>query len=94
MMHPEGTRLHPSVESEFFKGVQIGKCYRYNDHYYLFDDVKETAEAYGVHIKYCKPGTPEYKKFGCFAFKVIQSRTTKKIKKEKFTFDINNLVSN
>lgn len=93
MMHPEGTRLHPSVESEFFKGVQIGKCYRYNDNYYLFDDVKETAEAYGVCIKYCKPGTPEYKRFGCFAFKVMHPYETKKPTK-KVTFDINNLVLN
>jgi len=94
--------LTPSCEHNFFERCKAGKVYTYFHSYYMIECVRTLANKKGVIIEYCKPGTPEYKQYGCFAFKVLHNpingttvlTVPKKTKKIKHKFNIDNLVLN
>ena len=63
--------LKRSTESQqFFDEMEIGDLFEYSMDTYLFSDIEKIAERFGTKIKYCTPGTQDYKTFGCFVCKI------------------------
>lgn len=100
MLIRQGYLVTPENETLFFKFCTPGHVYTYDEDYYLWEDIKKAAEYHGVPIEYCRPGSPEYKTYGCFAFKVLEDTSKTKMRKseilkeEKFKFNVDNLVLN
>jgi len=63
-------KLTAAYTSTFFPKLKVGEVFTYSQ---VFDlkSVKKIADAFGVTIEYCAPGSEEYKNFGCFACKVV-----------------------
>jgi len=55
--------------NRFFKSLKPGEIFNFSDGY-SFREIKSIGERRNVRITYCKPGTPEYEKYGCFTAKV------------------------
>jgi len=62
----------------FFEKLIPGDIFEYQMDDFLYSDVEDLAEHHGVEIKYCPPGTPEYKEYGCFVCEVVKTLTSDK----------------
>ena len=83
--------LTKSKESqEFFDNLSVGDIFEYSMDSYLYSDVEVVAEKHGVYITYCKPGTSDYKVFGCFICEIIGHKKEKP--KELFKFNPEELM--
>ena len=64
--------LTKSKESQkFFDDLLVGDIFEYSMDAYLYSDIEAVAEIFGVIVKYCTPGTQDYKEFGSFVCEVI-----------------------
>lgn len=62
-------RLNHLNESTFFdQPFHKREVCRYAMSHFLYRDVQKLAERKGVIIDYCRPGTEEYKIYGCNCF--------------------------
>jgi hypothetical protein len=59
----------------FFAMCAVGEVCTYSEAF-DFNTVKRMAREHGVLVRYCEPGTVEYKEFGCFNFLVIGKTLT------------------
>jgi len=77
----------------FFKKMLEGDIFEYQMENFLYSDVEDLAEHHGVEIKYCPPGTSQYKEYGCFVCEVVKSLTSDKEEaKVLLKFDPNELM--
>jgi len=83
-------------EQRFFSQVVQGKTYRYNSYQYLYRDVEEVAERYGVKINYNNSTTSKYFRYGSYNFTVVSvtpSPDIPEISKDPVLFDIKELAT-
>ena len=77
-------RLTRRNEDSFFKqDFERDELFTSDFDWFLASDVKKLALKNKITILYCKPGTSEYKKYGCTTFKVISTKKTRKKKEQK-----------
>lgn len=54
----------------FFSRLKVGDVFTYSGSF-LPEDVSKRGKEVGLNIKYCAPGTKEYKEHGAMTCKVI-----------------------
>ncbi len=73
-----------SDKNEFFLKLRVSSLFTYSLAY-SFSEVRSIADDRGLVIEYCKPGTPEYEKYGSVTVIVIEDKLQKK--EQIFHFD-------
>lgn len=76
-----GIGSNPNI---FFKSLKPGEVFAFSDGY-SFKEVQSMGHRRNKTIIYCKPGTPEYKKYGCMTAKVALAE---EVEPKIFHFDI------